>query len=93
MLRLIGSIAVSLLLLAPASAQTGGGSPAAAQQQSFVPIVIEQSDMTNLQQFFDHNTPPAYSGPIVQWLNQLEQKAQAEAAAKKKAETEKKTEK
>jgi len=86
MLRTIVSIAISLLLLTAASAQQQA-------QQSFVPIVIEQSDMTSLQQFFDHNTPPAYSGPIVQWLNQLEQKAQAEAAAKKKAEVEKKTEK
>ena len=64
-------------------------SSVAAMAQQFVPFVVEQSDLQNLQVIINHNLPPDYSAPIIQWINGLEQQARVKAEAAKKEEKEK----
>jgi hypothetical protein len=57
--------------------------PAFAQDappQPYVPIVIDQADMQNIQAIMNHNLPPDYIQVMVNVFNQLEQQAQARAA-------------
>jgi len=49
--------------------------PALAQKQ-WVPFTVDMNEAQALQAILDHNVPPAYSPPIAQWINALEQKAQ-----------------
>lgn len=63
--------------------------PALAQApvpQPFVPIVVTEQDVQQLQTYFHTSTPPAYSEPVLTWLNNLEQRAIAQDKAKKEAE-------
>lgn len=64
-----------VLLASPAFAQDAP--PPAAP---FVPIVIDQADMQNIQAIMNHNLPPDYIQVMVNIFNQLEQQAQARAA-------------
>ena len=52
----------------------------------FVPFTVKQQDVLELQNYLNDNVPPRYSAGMVQWINKLEQAAQAAvAAALKKA--------
>ena len=68
-------------------------SPAFAQDapsaQPFVPIVIDQADMQNIQAIMNHNLPPDYIQVMINIFNPLEQRAQQQAAAKAEADKKK----
>ena len=54
--------------------------------QEFLPFTVKQTDVLELQNYLNDNVPPRYSAGMVQWVNRMEQAAQAAvAAALKKA--------
>ncbi len=80
MLRLIGSIAVSLLLLTAAIAQ---------QAQPFVPFTVDEATYKNLQSYLGEQ-PAKFAMLLLNWLNNAEAKAISDkAAAEKVFETQK----
>ncbi len=71
------STVASLLLLAsvPAAAAQTPAQPA----PSYAPIVIEQADYQAIEQWLGEQ-PMKFAAPVQNWLNTLEQKAQADKA-------------
>ena len=83
MSRLIGTIAISLLLLTAAIAQ---------QAQPFVPFTVDEATYKSLQSYLGEQ-PAKFATPLVNWLNNAEAKAISDkAAAEKVFETQKSAE-
>lgn len=63
-------------------------SPALAQDKpaAFVPITLSESDVKDFQKFLE-DQPYKIAAPLLQWMGTLQQRANAEAAAKAKADT------
>ncbi len=74
MLRLIGTIAISLLLLTVASAQ---------QPQLYVPFTVDEATYKSLQSYLG-DQPAKFATPLVNWLNNAESKAIADKVAAEK---------
>ena len=68
---------ILLLLTSSAMAQT------APAPQKFVPFVVEEQDAKALRQFLD-DQPLKIGLPILQWMDQLEQRAIAKEKEEKK---------